>query len=270
MGGSVNVLVRFSDNDKKAFRVHTSNLKDFENPLFLDEKAFKTFIMDTYYKGEPLNKDEHDDYYSQKTYFCPYAYGLLFFDLKERKIFSNNGYDGFLSFNCMGLFSKLSKIIFSAKKLNISLYEQEEIINGFNEDHSQLIPLEKYKIFNEPSISYSNFYMINHALKNDWVVKANQHVINHDGDFINFMNHILNKNIINETENIMDGYEWKIRTEFESSFQDYIDIFPKGWTIIQGDNSLEDIKSLLEYMTIQNIINEEEIIYWHEYLKERD
>lgn len=63
MGGSVNVLVRFSNNEKKAFRIHTSQLQEFDSPLFLDEEKFKSNIMEKYFHGEPFNQKEHDDYY---------------------------------------------------------------------------------------------------------------------------------------------------------------------------------------------------------------
>jgi hypothetical protein len=266
MGGSVNVLVRFSNNEKKAFRIHTSQLENFEIPLFLDETKFKSEIMSKYYHGEPANKAEHDDYYSKKTYFSPYAYGVLFFDMKEKKVYSNNSYSGFLSLLCISLIPYLTKLIHSSKKFGKSLYEQEEILEGYN-DENEIVVLNTYKIFEEPSKFYTDFYLINHALKNDWTIKVNDNIIHHDGDFVNFMNLILGKDVIAETNSSYDGMDWEIIPELRSNFENCIDLIPKGWDIIQGDGSPEYVNTLFEYMVEQKILSDEEISYWKDYLK---
>lgn len=268
MGGSVNVLVRFSNDEKKAFRMHTSQLKDFENPLFLDENKFKSHIIENYFKGEPQKKEEHKDYYSLKTYFVPYAYGALFFDLKEKKIFSCNGYNGFLSFSCLGIFSKLSKLICEARENNEHLYEQAEIIYSFDFEKKETIELENANIFEEPSYSHSDFYMINHALKNNWNVTINEKTINHNKDFIQLMNVILNKNIIAETTKPSDSFDWAVTEEFSSEYIDYIDIEPQGWEFFQGDNSYESLNELFDYVKSNSILNESETILWTDYINE--
>ena len=74
MGGSVKILVRFSNDEKMAFSVCTSQLKEFENTLFLDEENFKSHLMNKYRKCEPL--------------FVPYGYGALFFDLQEKIVYN--------------------------------------------------------------------------------------------------------------------------------------------------------------------------------------
>lgn len=269
MGGSVNVLVRFSNNEKKAFRIHTSQLENFEIPLFLDETKFKSDIMSNYYHGEPDNKEEHDDYYSKKTYFSPYAYGALFFDMKEKKIYSNNSYSGFLSLLCISLIPCLTQIIHSSKTFGRSIYEQKEILEGYNDDN-EIVVLDTYTIFEEPSKFYTDFYLINNALKNDWIIKVNDHVINHDGDFVNFMNLILGKDVIAETNSSYDGMNWEIIPELRSNFENCIDLIPKGWDIIQGDGSPEYVNTLFEYMVEQKILSDEEISHWKDYLKKND
>lgn len=268
MGGSVNVLVRFSNDEKKAFRIHTSQLKDFENPLFLDENKFKSHIIENYFKGEPQNQEEHKDYYSLKTYFVPYAYGALFFDLKEKRIISCNGYNGFLSFSCLGIFSKLSKLICQSKENNEHLYEQVEIIYSFNSDTKETVEVEKTKVFEGPSHFYSDFYMINYALKNGWNVKINEKSIDHNNDFIQLMNKILNKDIIAETTKSSDSFNWAVTDEFSSEYIDYIDIEPQGWKFFQGDNSYESLNELFDYVKSNDILDESETILWTDYIKD--
>lgn len=266
MGGSVNVLIRFSNNEKKAFRIHTSDLKKFEDPIFLDETRFREQILSQYYKGEPVNKSEHDDYYSKKTYFSPYAYGALFFDLKEKKVFSSNNYSGFLNILCLSLIPYLTKLVSSSKKMGISLYDQEEILEGFNDDNSEIVVLERNKIFESPSRFYTDFYLINYALKNNWTVKVNDNIIEHNGDFIHFMNTILGKDIIADTVNSFDGLDWELIPELSSNIENSIDLIPEGWEFIQGDGSPAYVNVLYEYMLKNKIISDEEVVYWNEYL----
>lgn len=277
MGGSVNVLVRFSNNEKKAFRIHTSQLQEFDSPLFLDEEKFKSNIMEKYFHGEPLNPKEHDDYYSNKTCFVPYAYGALFFDLKEKKVFCCNGYKGFLSYTCINFFGKLTKLIHHGKEDGIHLYDQEEIIQSFNDvsdellnenEESNFITIESKKIFEEPSHFYSEFYMINYAVKNNWIITVNDIKINHNNDFISLMNTILNKDIINDTKTSFDGHSWTVNDELISDGIDYIDIFPEGWKFKQDDNSYDSLNELFDYMTLNQILDESEIVLWQNFLSE--
>lgn len=271
MGGSVNVLVRFSNNEKKAFRIHTSQLKDFCNPLFFDEKNFKSTIMQNYYKGEPIDKNEHDIYRGPKTYFTPYAYGALFFDFKNKKVFSCNDFDCFLSFYPSTLFAKLTQLICISKESNIHLYDLEEVIHGYNEERTEFKILERHKIFHEPSRFNPEFYALNYALNNDWDIEIYGNKIEHTKDLIKFVNDITGLDILKDTKESLDGYRWSIKESLCASpnYQDYyIDISPKDWTIIQDDGSHDSIKELFEYMTEENILDEKEVSLWEAALAE--
>lgn len=254
MGGSVKILVRFSNDEKMAFSICTSQLKEFENTLFLDEENFKSHLMNKYHKCEPL--------------FAPYGYGALFFDLQEKKIFSCNGYSGYMNYVCINLFGKLTQLIHSAKEKNEHLYDQEDISQEFTYDSSDIDILDQVKIFNAPSNSYSEFYMINHALKNNWLVKINNKPLNHDNDFIQLMNSILNKDIIKDTEHSLDGFSWAVKDELSSEHIDYIEIVPNGWKFIQDDNSLDSLNDLFTYMKANGILDNSEISHWELFLND--
>lgn len=261
MGGLVNVLIRFSDDDKKSFCIHSSQIQDFETPLFLEEENFKSRTMQNYYKNE-------SEMY--KADFTPDR-GILFFDFKNKKIFSRNHYKFLFSFSPKIVFSKLTELICISRKLDIHLYDSEEIVEGFNEDRTKLEIVERNKIFHEPSLSNNEFYMLSYALNNDWNIKVCGKEIQHNKDFIEFINDITGEDVINNTNKWWDGDNFSIKKSLHTrpDYKDYrIKINPKGWDVTQDYGDYHQIKELFEYMTHEKILDENEITLWQNLLKD--
>lgn len=99
MGGVVTVAIRKSDNSLHALKHGTwfveYNINDINS---LDED--KLFAKLTHHNLESKRADRqtHEDYDSRCAFFAPYHYGILFFDFINKKVFSNNDYNGFQVF----------------------------------------------------------------------------------------------------------------------------------------------------------------------------
>lgn len=261
MGGLVNVLVRFSDDEKKSFCIHSSQIQDFETPLFLEEKNFKSRIMKKYYKNETE---------MYKTDFIPNS-GFIFFDFKNKKIFSGHHYKFLFDFSPCIIFSKLTDLICKSRKLEINLYDSEEIVEAFNKDRTKLEIVKRNKIFHEPSFLNNEFYMLSYALNNDWNIKVCGKEIQHNKDFIEFINDIAGEDVIENTKKCSDGDNFSIKKSLHtrSEYKDYrIKINPKGWDITQNYGDYPEIKELFEYMTHEKILDENETILWQNLLED--
>ncbi|MDU8350438.1 hypothetical protein RYA05_00855 [Pseudomonas syringae pv. actinidiae] len=94
MGGLVTLMARFEDDSRVAVKVSTSEIGGTWNSVaMLDESNFKSTLAAKGHKYSPANScSQHRDYDDDGSAFAPYHYGLIFFDFKEKEVFSANDY----------------------------------------------------------------------------------------------------------------------------------------------------------------------------------
>lgn len=94
MGGLVTLMARFEDGSKVAVKVSTSEIGGTWNSIaMLDELNFKRTLAAKGHQYSPATScDQHRDYDDHRAAFAPYHYGLIFFDFKEKEVFSANDY----------------------------------------------------------------------------------------------------------------------------------------------------------------------------------
>lgn len=236
--------IRFSNNQLVSFKIHkTKEFNDFKNILFLlDENKLLDFLKINKY---PLNvsannESEHNDYESQKSFFAPYDYGIVFIDFITKKVHSYNNYSGFLEYSMASVNYEIGSNTPSNSKYNLIDESIKKLIENFN------IVDKNQRFFN---ILFNTYQ----ALKNNGSVF-----------YVNAQNpheeqNITSDNIFDVFQKALQIYSSKVGKQAELVLnEDVFRISVPDWNITSSD--AEHINKL--FNEISDIIPQTQIKYW--------
>lgn len=256
MGGKLTVMARLTGGRKKSFKIDTGSLKyEFDRAKILDENTFLTLVKKFETDKAHLNLDSHEDYDSSVALFAPYNYGLLFIDFENKKLFSCNGYSGFMLHTTNFILSEVQlwgsrpeliegKVLDSLKRGRLGRCENlERFLSGFM-DGSQV----KLK---------------NAVLPND---------LTFDQIFIDYMvpksDELEPLSLDQKLDYLMQDLHEGERKNISYSWND-LEIIPEGWTFFQGNNSVEDFEYVMDYARQRHLLSDIDIVAWENHLAER-
>jgi hypothetical protein len=256
MGGQLTVMARLTGGRKKSFKIDTGSLKyKFDRPKILNENAFlklaKKFEIDDVH----LNLEAHDDYDCSVALFAPYHYGLLFIDFENRKLFSCNGYSGFMLHTSNFLLSEVQlwgskpelrdgNILASLQRGRLGRCEHlEKFLDGFSTGAE---------------------------------IRLNDVVIPNDLTFDKlFIDYLLPKSadldalpLDKKLDYLMHDLHRGERKYISYSWND-LEVIPAGWTFFQGNNSVEDLEYVMDYARRGDLLSDIDIVAWENHLAER-
>lgn len=96
-------IIRFSNGDFWKRKIHKDeDLKKLQKFDFIEnEDNLKIYIKDKYNKEDNSisTEKDHTDYDNDGALFAPYDYGIIFIDFLDKKVYSYNGYAGFMDYD---------------------------------------------------------------------------------------------------------------------------------------------------------------------------
>ncbi|EPP7233864.1 hypothetical protein ACTOJ1_000780 [Shigella flexneri] len=238
------MAIRFSDGQLTSFKIHkTKEFNDFKNILFLlDEKKLLNFLEINKY---PLNisannEVEHNDYDSQKSFFAPYDYGIVFIDFITKKVHSYNNYSGFLEYSMSSVNYEIGSNTPSDSKYNLIDENIKKLIENFN------IVDTNQRFFN---ISFNTYQGLKNNASVFYLNAQNPH---EEQD-------ITSDNIFDVFQKALQIYSSKISKQTDLVLNgDIFRIAVPDWNITSSD--AEHINEL--FNEISDIIPQTQIKYW--------
>lgn len=238
------MAIRFSDDQLVSFKIHkTKEFNDFKNILFLlDEKKLLNFLEINKY---PLNisannESEHNDYDSQKSFFAPYDYGIVFIDFITKTVHSYNNYSGFLEYAMSSVKCEIGINTSADSKYNLIDENIKKLIENFN------IIEENQRFFN---ISFNTYQALKHGAS---IFYFDENYTNEDKD-------ITSENIFDVFQKSLQIYSNKISKQTDLILNnDTFKISVPDWNIISSD--AEHLNELLN--EISDIIPPKQVKYW--------
>lgn len=260
MGGIVTVAIRKSDNSLHAFKHGTwfveYNINDINS---LDEDKLFAKLAHHNLESGRTDRQTHEDYDSRRAFFAPYHYGILFFDFINKKVFSNNDYNGFQVFGSNFIKTEYlrdgKKLLDNDYKLKLYSYK-----NGKLEMDKEINTLEE----NPKQFNIAFPYHFHQAIKN--------------GAEIRFGDEKIYPENVNEFYSLIAGYDLKDKTEEEykeiltqylkkdkelivniNDWSDVTIIMP-GWSV-----HYDNFETLYQYLLDEKVdLSEEEKEVWQE------
>jgi hypothetical protein len=266
MGGMVAVLARFKDNTKMSFRISTGCLTPFHDLRLLDEDYFKAFVKkEEYYIEDAVADYEQEDYYNARCFFAPYDYGLLFFDFKEKHIWSSNNYNGFFSLSSWQVKSQYKEIAdilsYGTQTKETLTITEQDYVNG------EFITRREYHFLEDYSQEFSSIFYMQQVLdkKGTFTYKGNP-LPDEITDIYSLLAYINGEDLLLEENLKRDRV--KNRTRFLRSDTCDLDAVLPDWTIYNGDGNVSYIQPIFDYVVKHNILNERDLKYWNQYLND--
>lgn len=257
MGGQLTVMARLTGGRKKSFKIGTGSLKHkFDRFDILDENAFLKLAKKFETDNVHLNLDAHDNYDVSVALFAPYHYGLLFIDFENKKLFSCNGYSGFMLHTRDFILSEVQ--LWGSKQELMEGKVLDSLARGGMEHCEKLKKLLKA------------FQSGAQIVLNDVVVPTD----NMTFDQI-FIQHLVPKFIGDEAlslgeklDFLMQDFHDGDRKHIAYSWND-IETIPIGWTLFQGSNMVEDLEYVMNYAKQHQLLSDMDVVAWEAHLAER-
>lgn len=264
MGGMVAILARFKDNTKMSFRISTGCLLPYHDLRMLDEDYFKSFAKkEEHYIEDAVADYEQEDYYNARCFFAPYDYGLLFFDFKEKVVWSSNNYNGFFSLSTWQVksqYEELADTLSYGKQTKETLsIKEKDYVNG------EFIERRKYHFLEDYSEFFGSLFYIQQVLDKagTFTYKGNP-LPKELTDIYSILSYINGEDLLSEENLKKDRVEKK--TRFLRSDTCDLDAALPDWSIHNGDGNVSYIQPIFDYVVKHNILNDTDLKYWNLYL----
>jgi hypothetical protein len=267
MGGMVVILARFKDNSKMSFRTSTGCLTSFHDLRMLDENYFKDHVVkEELYIEDAVADYEQEDYYNARCFFAPYDYGLLFFDFKEKQVWSSNNYNGFFllsSWLIRSQYETLAQILSRGKQTTETLSISEgSFVDG------ETVIVRKYHFLEDYSQNFSSLFYIQQVLdrKGTFIYK-DKPLPAELTDIYSILAYINGEDYLTP-DALKKGppeREWKT---LRSDMCDTVAVIPE-WTVHDGDGNSRYIQLVFDYVQSQNLLTAKDLQYWSVYLTEQ-
>lgn len=260
----VSILARFSDNIKISFRISTGCINSFHDLDLLDENKFKAHIeKEHYYINEEVTDEHHQDYYNARCFFAPTDYGLLFFDFKEKYVWSSNNYNAFFLLSTWLIksqYSYLADILSLSNETKETLTVSEcAFVNG------QILTTKEYHFLAEYSEHFSSLFYIQQVIDRKGTFKYKKNMLPSTlNDLYSVLAYITGEDLLTEAS-LKKGPQ---RLQFMTLTMDMYDmeaIIP-DWSFHNLDGCYNAIQSVFDYVQQHNILSERDAHYWHVYL----
>lgn len=235
MGGLVTLMARFEDDSQVVVKVSTSEIGGTWNSIaMLDESNFKSTFAAKGHKYEPaISCGQHRDYDDDGSAFAPYHYGLIFFDFKEREVFSANDY-------CR--YALLS-----------SYFIRHECLVWPRNDIDHL--MASWSL--EPAVNAGAI-----------ITYEGEQIVYPIGDVNAVRTKIAGFDPLSlSREQIMERLDSAAQVRNRSDLND-VKISIPDWIITNGDNRKHYIRAVLQYCLEQNLLTPLDIECWEEHLAE--
>lgn len=267
MGGRL-VLTKISSNGEiKSSKIGTWFLNKMNSVKLLDEKYFDIFCQrnNLFSNEDESNIKNHDDYESDNALFAPYHYGIVVLDFKHKKVFSLNGYTGFLG-------SGTKKLFREYEQLGHSKQLQMEIQNFDGE----IIRTESFLEENSANINSIALITSCVEMKADLFINDRKYTIEEDDDYFSFVSRLYGQDLslltLEESNDyIIKNYENKdkydIHGEYVMKGWSNISVKLPGWDIIENHLELNDTIKCFDFYKEKNLLTEEEMVIWDNELK---
>lgn len=268
MGGTVTILARFKDNTKMAFRISTGCLLPFHDLNFLDEDKFKVYVKEqSLYRGDDVTDDEHTDYYNSKSFFAPYDYGLLFFDFKEKHVWSSNNYNGFFSLSSWLIKQQYNELAYTLAGTDET--KETFTITEYDLVDGQFVPYTTYHYLDVYTEYYGSLFYMQQVLdrKGTFIYKGNP-LPEQATDLYSILAYINGQDLLTEEKLKTKPERVRVRT-FTQDICDVNAVLP-DWFFHDGDGSKRDVQKVLDYLLPLNILTDKDLEYWDFYFHRHD
>jgi hypothetical protein len=253
-----------SDGEKRATKIDTWFLKKFNSLDLLDENYFNEFSKKhNLFKEKTEDKKVHYDYENDMGMFAPYYYGILLIDFKNKKVYSCNNYNGFLSFGIENVKNDYEKI---------GIHKQTII-----EMHDMKGNITHISIFEENKFELPTPRMIESCIrkKGTMYVDGKEYPIKKEEDYFSVAAKLYGQDLsllsYEKAKSYIKNNRMKDSSDiFSLNGWNNIEIKLDGWEIINGDKSFNYFKEAYDYYSKNQILNDKEKDIWLEEIKETE
>lgn len=166
----ITCVIRFSNGDFWKKKIHKDeDLKKIQKFDFIEnENNLKKYLKNKYKEkyNSVLTEEEHMDYDNEGVLFAPYDYGIIFIDFLDKKVYSYNGYTGFMEYDTAKIRFDLKDIKYKNNGVLPENFIDEMKFNiwDYGKDHCPEIINEKLSIDNYNIRSFPYLYNLNKAI----------------------------------------------------------------------------------------------------------
>lgn len=263
----VSILARFTDDTKMAFRISTGCMQPFHDLDLLDEDKFKAHVeKEQYYIDEEVTDQHHQDYYNARCFFAPTDYGLLFFDFKEKQLWSSNNYNSFFLLSTWlvkSQYSYLADILSLGNETKETLTVSEgAFVNG------QIVTTKEYHFLAEYSEHFSSLFYIQQVLDRKGTFKYKNNMLpNTLNDLYSILAYITGEDLLSDAALKKGPQRLQFKT-FTMDMHDMEAILP-DWCFHNFDGRQKSVQSVFDYVQQENLLSERDAHYWNVYLKKQ-
>lgn len=259
MGGRL-VLTQIESNGKiRSTKIGTWLLPRINSLDFLNEDYFNEFATKNNLFSEENDYLKQDEYDSSGAVFAPYDYGILVFDFKDQKVFSCNGYSGYLLFG-------ENNVRIDYEHIGSTEQTQVKIINLSGETNYQ-------SIYGDHNLEIRTPRLIESCLRLNGKLFKDGHpfILRDTDDFFTIAARIYGRSLkgVSRRE-IYEQHENDDAEDFMSHWDKWSNMEVKvpNWEILNGDNSADYIRSAFNYYTMIDVLSDEEKEVWLKYISE--